>query len=60
MRVTSSRLAEVAALVAAGTWRVHISRVVPLARAAEAVAESRRGHVRGKLVIDVGGAAGDR
>ncbi|TMC46705.1 MAG: zinc-binding dehydrogenase, partial [Chloroflexi bacterium] len=53
MRVTTARLEEVAALVASGGLRLHLSGVVPLERAGDAVAQSRAGHVRGKLVITV-------
>jgi NADPH:quinone reductase-like Zn-dependent oxidoreductase len=44
-------LAEVAALVAAGTITVSIARVHPLTDAAAAHRDSQAGHVRGKLIL---------
>jgi NADPH:quinone reductase-like Zn-dependent oxidoreductase len=45
------RLAQVAGLLASGELRVHIAGTYPLERIGEAYAESRAGHVRGKLVL---------
>lgn len=47
----AARLAEVADLLAAGGLEVPIARTYPLDRIGEAYAESRGGHVRGKLVL---------
>jgi NADPH:quinone reductase-like Zn-dependent oxidoreductase len=45
------RLAEVAELLAAGRIQLPVAATYPLERIAEAYAESRAGHVRGKLVL---------
>jgi NADPH2:quinone reductase len=42
---------ELIQLAAAGKVRVHVARTFPLSQATEAHRESRRGHVRGKLVL---------
>jgi NADPH:quinone reductase-like Zn-dependent oxidoreductase len=47
-------MAEATALYAAGGLRVPVHRLYPLTEAAEAMRESERGHVRGKLVLVVG------
>ena len=46
-------LAEIVALVAEGKLDPHVSDVVPLDRAAEALASVESGHSRGKVVISV-------
>ncbi|MDQ3052489.1 MAG: NADP-dependent oxidoreductase [Actinomycetota bacterium] len=46
-------LAEIVALVAEGKLDPHVSDVVPLDRAAEALASVESGHTRGKVVISV-------
>lgn len=48
-----ARLAEVAKLMEAGTLRTHVSRFFELSEAAEAIALSKEGHTRGKIVIKV-------
>lgn len=48
-------LVEIAALLASGMLRPHLSRVYPLADAAGAHREIEAGHVRGKLVLQVEG-----
>lgn len=45
------QLAMLAGLVGRGKLRTHVSRIYPLARAADAQRESQTGHVRGKLVL---------
>jgi NADPH:quinone reductase-like Zn-dependent oxidoreductase len=45
------RLAEIAGLLAEGRLQVPVAGTYPLERIAEAYAESRGGHVRGKLVL---------
>ncbi|MEU6236368.1 NADP-dependent oxidoreductase [Kitasatospora sp. NPDC047058] len=47
-------LAGALALHEAGTLRLPLHRVYPLAEAAEAQRESERGHLRGKIVLTVG------
>jgi NADPH:quinone reductase-like Zn-dependent oxidoreductase len=46
-------LSEVATLIAAGRLRVTVDRVLPLSEAAAAHEIGERGHVRGRLVLDV-------
>jgi len=46
-------LAEIARLIEAGQVQVLISRVYPLAQAADAHRESQTWHVRGKLVLEI-------
>ncbi|HXM58270.1 MAG TPA: NADP-dependent oxidoreductase [Candidatus Dormibacteraeota bacterium] len=50
---TTERLGSVAGLVAGGRMRLPAIRTYTLDRAADALAEVRRGHVRGKLVVTV-------
>jgi NADPH:quinone reductase len=50
---TTERLADVARLLDAGALKLPAIRTYPLERAAEALVESERGHVRGKLVVTV-------
>jgi len=45
------RLAQIAELLAAGGLELTVAATYPLDRIAEAYAESRAGHVRGKLVL---------
>lgn len=47
-------LATIVALVADGKLDPHVSDVVPLERAGEALASVESGHTRGKIVIEVG------
>ncbi len=54
----TARLAEVARLAAGGHLRAHVTEVLPLHRAGEALARSRAGRVRGKLVLDTARTAG--
>ncbi|MFI9326717.1 NADP-dependent oxidoreductase [Kitasatospora sp. NPDC052868] len=51
---TSGSLAALAAMVAAGTLDPHITGRHPLAHAAQALALVESGHVRGKLVLEIG------
>jgi NADPH:quinone reductase-like Zn-dependent oxidoreductase len=51
---TTQGLDEVARLVEAGAIEIPLARSFPLAEAARALAESKEGHVRGKLVLTVG------
>jgi NADPH:quinone reductase len=51
--VTTDRLTEVARLLDDGTLKLPAIRTFPLERAFEALLESGRGHVRGKLVLAV-------
>ncbi|GAB3061860.1 NADP-dependent oxidoreductase [Sediminivirga luteola] len=53
VRPDGARLATLLRLVAEGSLRVEIDRVFPLAEGAEALALSRDGQARGKLIIDV-------
>ncbi|MFG3225535.1 NADP-dependent oxidoreductase [Kitasatospora sp. NPDC048194] len=53
-RRSPQRLAELAALAAAGKLTIHIRRTLPLARAAEAHRELETGHGRGKIVLITG------
>jgi NADPH:quinone reductase-like Zn-dependent oxidoreductase len=41
-------------LVGNGEIKVMVEKVLPLSRAAEALEMSKRGHVRGKIVLTVG------
>jgi NADPH2:quinone reductase len=50
---SGSQLAEIAALLAAGTVRPHLDRAYPLAEAAAAHSQVEGGHVRGKVVLRV-------
>jgi NADPH:quinone reductase-like Zn-dependent oxidoreductase len=47
-------LAEIARQLATETLKVVVTETYPLTRAAEALAQSRAGHVRGKIVLAVG------
>ncbi len=49
----SDSLAAIAALVAEGKLDPHVTDVVPLDRAGEALASVESGHIRGKVVIEV-------
>lgn len=51
---SSAVLAEVVQLVADGKLDPHVTDVVPLERAGEALAGVESGHARGKIVIEVG------
>lgn len=51
---TGAVLAEIVQLVADGKLDPHVSDVVPLERAGEALASVESGHARGKIVIEVG------
>ncbi|BAJ29509.1 MULTISPECIES: NADP-dependent oxidoreductase [Kitasatospora] len=53
VRSSGPDLAELAALVAAGTVRVAVTGVFPLAEAAAAHRRAEQGHLRGKLVLRV-------
>jgi NADPH:quinone reductase-like Zn-dependent oxidoreductase len=55
-RPSASRLAELARLYDAGELRLEVQETYPLAAAARAHAAVEAGHVRGKLVLTVGGA----
>lgn len=46
-------LRELAAMIEAGTLRIHIDEVFPLERAGEAQERNREGHTRGKIVLEV-------
>jgi NADPH:quinone reductase-like Zn-dependent oxidoreductase len=50
----SRDLAELSDLVVTGRLRVPIDQVFPLARAAEAIRHAERGHVDGKVVLELG------
>jgi NADPH:quinone reductase-like Zn-dependent oxidoreductase len=50
----SAQLAEIAALIDAGTVRPMVSMVLPLAAAARAHELGQTGHTRGKIVLQVG------
>ena len=47
-----AQLAELGAMMSRGELEVHVARRYPLAEALHALAESRSGHVRGKLVVE--------
>lgn len=51
MQPDARRLEELAWMVDAGELSVRLERTFPLERAAEALEESRTGHVRGKIVL---------
>jgi NADPH:quinone reductase-like Zn-dependent oxidoreductase len=57
VRPDASQLAEIAALVDAGQLRPVVSHRLPIAQAADAHRQSETGHTRGKIVLDVHGAA---
>jgi len=59
-KVTRKRLEELAGLIDQGVVAVHIDRVFPLERAAEALAHLHEGHPRGKVVLEVGGRQAPR
>lgn len=46
------QLAKLGDMVSRGELRVHVARRYPLAETKDALAESRAGHVRGKLVVE--------
>ncbi len=50
---SGEQLKHLSSLVERGKLKPHISRILPLGEAAAALAESRAGHVRGKLVLAV-------
>ena len=50
-----SKLGEIAKLVDAGTLKVTVSEMLPLAEARKAQELSQSGHVRGKIVLKVAG-----
>jgi len=52
-KVNGQMLTSVAELVDAGKLRLSIDKRMPLADAAQAWEESRNGHVRGKIILDV-------
>ncbi|MGN5633264.1 NADP-dependent oxidoreductase [Streptomyces sp. AC154] len=52
-RPDAADLGALADLAARGALRPHLGRVLPLERAAEALAEVERGHARGKVVLSV-------
>lgn len=51
----AAQLAQIAALIDAGTLKPTVTTVLPLAEAARAHELSQTGHVRGKIVLQVGG-----
>jgi NADPH:quinone reductase-like Zn-dependent oxidoreductase len=51
--VNGQLLSEVVELANAGKFRISIDKRMPLANAAKAWEESRAGHVRGKIILDV-------
>jgi NADPH:quinone reductase-like Zn-dependent oxidoreductase len=55
MSPNSEQLARIGELVAAGDVRVEIAEVFPLQDVARAHALSESGHVRGKIVLEIGG-----
>ena len=54
VRPSSADLAALAELCDAGKLSVPVEAVFPLAQAADALAKSKQGHTRGKLVISIG------
>lgn len=46
-------LQELAAMISAGTLRIHVDETFPLERAGEAQERNREGHTRGKIVLEV-------
>lgn len=52
-RVTSARLAKLAALVDQGVLKVRVAEVFPLEQAGEALSQLQAGRVRGKVVLRV-------
>ncbi len=50
---SSDQLGSIATMIDAGKLRVEVSKVLPLAKAAEAQELSRAGHTRGKMVLRV-------
>ena len=53
-RGDGAQLREIDALLEAGTLRPPAVEIVPLAEAGAALARSKAGHVRGKIVLAVG------
>ncbi|WP_157219252.1 NADP-dependent oxidoreductase [Flavisphingomonas formosensis] len=53
VRPSGAQLGEIAALASQGLIRAEIALQLPFARAAEALAASKGGHVRGKIVLTV-------
>jgi NADPH:quinone reductase-like Zn-dependent oxidoreductase len=51
----AAQLAQIAALINAGILKPAVTTILPLAQAARAHELSERGHVRGKVVLQVGG-----
>jgi NADPH:quinone reductase-like Zn-dependent oxidoreductase len=56
VQATTARLEKLLAFAAQGALRVPVEQRFPLERAAEAYELSRGGHVRGKLVLEIGGS----
>jgi NADPH:quinone reductase-like Zn-dependent oxidoreductase len=54
VRPDAAMLARLAGHVADGRLRVEVSETYPLEQAAQALARSKEGHVRGKIVVTVG------
>jgi len=51
---SGAQLAEIGRLIEAGQVRTTIARIFPLAEIVQALALSREGHVRGKVVLEIG------
>jgi NADPH:quinone reductase-like Zn-dependent oxidoreductase len=51
----AAQLTQIAALIDAGNLKPVVARILPLAEAAQAHELSQTGHVRGKIVLQVGG-----
>ncbi|HSB46607.1 MAG TPA: NADP-dependent oxidoreductase [Candidatus Bilamarchaeum sp.] len=51
--VTGERLAKLASLIDRGVVRAHIDKAFPLAKAAEALDYQKKGHPRGKVVLEM-------
>jgi D-arabinose 1-dehydrogenase-like Zn-dependent alcohol dehydrogenase len=54
VRPSGYDLAEMSELIADGGLRPHVEETFPLERAAEAMQRLQDGHVRGKLVLEIG------
>jgi NADPH:quinone reductase-like Zn-dependent oxidoreductase len=54
VRPSGSQLAELGRMVEAGRLTVHVQETFPLERAADSHAVLEEGHVRGKLVLEIG------
>jgi NADPH:quinone reductase-like Zn-dependent oxidoreductase len=55
MSPDSEQLARIGELVATGEVRVEIAEVFPLHEVPRAHARSESGHVRGKIILEIGG-----